>query len=81
MAIGLPVVTTDHSGISELVEHGVNGHFAPEKNVKGIVENVNSIDHDRNLVDTMRIKAREKISAEFNLLSCSKQLEEKLRAL
>lgn len=32
MATGLPVVTTWHSGIPELVEHGVSGFLAPERN-------------------------------------------------
>jgi colanic acid/amylovoran biosynthesis glycosyltransferase len=38
MAMGIPVVSTVHSGIPELVEDGVSGLLAPERDVAGIAE-------------------------------------------
>lgn len=32
MALGLPVISTEHAGIPELVNHGQNGLLAPERN-------------------------------------------------
>lgn len=38
MAMGLPVVSTQHSGIPELVENGVSGFLVPERDVSALVE-------------------------------------------
>jgi colanic acid/amylovoran biosynthesis glycosyltransferase len=38
MAMGLPVVSTFHSGIPELVEDGLSGFLVPEKDVNGLFE-------------------------------------------
>lgn len=37
MAAGLPVMSTRHSGIPELVQDGISGFLVPEKNVDGLV--------------------------------------------
>lgn len=36
MAMGLPVVSTHHSGIPELIENGVSGFLVPERNVDAL---------------------------------------------
>ena len=41
MARGLPVVSTQHSGIPELVKDGVSGFLVPERDVDGLVEKLN----------------------------------------
>lgn len=38
MAMGLPVVSTYHGGIPELVEEGVSGLLVPERDVEALVE-------------------------------------------
>jgi colanic acid/amylovoran biosynthesis glycosyltransferase len=38
MAMGLPVVSTQHSGIPELVENGISGFLVPERDVNALVE-------------------------------------------
>jgi len=38
MAMGLPVLTTRHSGIPELVEDGVHGRMVPERDVDALAE-------------------------------------------
>ncbi len=42
MATGMPVVSTYHSGIPEIITPGVNGYLAPEKDVDGLT---NAIEH------------------------------------
>lgn len=37
MAMGMPVVSTLHSGIPELVQNGVSGYLVPEKDVDGLL--------------------------------------------
>jgi colanic acid/amylovoran biosynthesis glycosyltransferase len=41
MAMGLPVVSTLHSGIPELVKDGVTGFLAPERDVDALAERLN----------------------------------------
>ena len=38
MAMGLPVISTDHGGIPELVEDGVSGFLAPERDATALAE-------------------------------------------
>lgn len=38
MAVGVPVVSTRHGGIPELVEHGVNGILVPERDPGSLAE-------------------------------------------
>lgn len=41
MAMGLPVISSLHSGIPELVQDGVAGFLVPERDVEGIAEKLN----------------------------------------
>ncbi|MEO0394667.1 MAG: glycosyltransferase [Cyanobacteria bacterium P01_A01_bin.137] len=43
MAMGLPVLSTNHGGIPELVENGVSGYLVPERDVAGLVEKLNTL--------------------------------------
>ena len=36
MAVGVPVVSTRHGGIPELVEHGVSGILVPERDAQAL---------------------------------------------
>lgn len=46
MAMGLPVVSTFHGGIPELVQDGVSGFLVPERDVDALVEKIGElIDH------------------------------------
>lgn len=46
MAIGLPVISTYHGGIPELVEDGKSGFLVPERNVEALAEKIAySIEH------------------------------------
>lgn len=38
MAMGLPVISTEHGGIPELVEDGISGFLVPERDVEALVE-------------------------------------------
>lgn len=41
MAMGLPVISTLHSGIPELVEHGISGFLVPEQDIDALAEKIN----------------------------------------
>lgn len=63
MALGLPVLSTYHSGIPELVTDGEHGYLSPEKDVAHMTEQMIKIAD----WPSFRLKAcREKIEKEFN---------------
>ncbi|MCC7303040.1 MAG: glycosyltransferase [Bacteroidia bacterium] len=61
MAMGLPVISTFHSGIPELVENGVNGILVEERNITGLSEAMKKIGELR-----CREKNRNKILNHFD---------------
>ncbi|MGZ5247689.1 MAG: glycosyltransferase, partial [Flavitalea sp.] len=50
MASGLPVVATRHSGILELIEHGVNGIFVNEYDIEAMADAMVQLANDDELV-------------------------------
>lgn len=75
MAIGVPVVATRHSGIPELIEHGVSGYLAPEKDVDQLADGMQRILNHHEDTDSMTRRAREKILREFDNDKLNNQLE------
>jgi colanic acid/amylovoran biosynthesis glycosyltransferase len=43
LATGVPVITTYHSAIPELVRDGVNGHLVPERDVNALTDKLNHL--------------------------------------
>ncbi|MFZ4619441.1 MAG: glycosyltransferase [Bacteroidota bacterium] len=66
-AMGLPVVSTVHAGIPELVEHGVTGLLCKEKNVDQIAESMSALINDEQLRRTFSLQARIRAEKEFNI--------------
>ncbi|MBA7944172.1 colanic acid biosynthesis glycosyltransferase WcaL [Citrobacter sp. RHBSTW-00271] len=82
MAVGIPVVSTVHSGIPELVESGRSGWLAPENDAQALAERLATV----SVLDSEQVKpvvacAREKIAAEFNQLAINKQLASLLKTM
>jgi len=76
MAMGIPVVSTYHSGISELVADGVTGILVPERDVEAIAAAVENLTDNAQLWPEMARAAREKIEREYNIKLLNKQLVE-----
>jgi colanic acid/amylovoran biosynthesis glycosyltransferase len=81
MATGLPVVTTRHSGIPELVEHGVSGWLAEEGEVDGLVDGLVRLANEPELVRRLGHAARCKIAAEYDVERLNGRLEALFAAL
>jgi len=64
MSTGLPVVSTDHAGIPELIDNGVDGLLTSERDIDEYVESMHKIISNS---DNYAKKAREKIEKKFNL--------------
>nr|MDO8117012.1 glycosyltransferase [Candidatus Sigynarchaeota archaeon] len=65
-AMQLPVVTTRHSGIPEVVHDGVSGLLVAEKDVDGIVHALNELIHSPERRAIMGAQGRAIVKSEFN---------------
>ncbi len=76
MATGLPVLSTWHSGIPELVEDGVTGYLVPEADVERLSERlIHLCDHPEQWPGMGR-NARQKVEAEFDTEKINNRLEQ-----
>jgi colanic acid/amylovoran biosynthesis glycosyltransferase len=67
MAFGLPVVSSQLSGIPELVDSGVTGILAPPRDAAAIAEALKTLCRDPDLRVSMGAAGRDKVLTEFNL--------------
>lgn len=74
MAMGLPVVSTLHSGIPELVENGVSGFLVPERDVAELAQKLSYlIEHPQSWSEMGRL-GRLAVEKEFNIATLSDHL-------
>lgn len=67
MALGLPVVSTTHGGIPELVEDGISGFLVPERDANAITDAlITLIEHPERWAD-MGAAGRAYVEAHYNL--------------
>ncbi|AOZ91954.1 glycosyltransferase [Paenibacillus crassostreae] len=67
MATGMPVISTTHAGIPELVENKVSGLMVPERSVHDLAKAMYWLAKHPELWSGMGQKAREKVERDFNL--------------
>jgi len=74
MAMGMPVISTVHAGIPELVEDGVSGFLVPEHNVEALADWLRRlVDHPETWA-AMGRAGRRKIEAEFDTARLNDEL-------
>lgn len=76
MSIGLPVVSTRHSGIPELVREGHDGLLAPEGDAETLAEHLLRVCRDDACAGRLRQAARSRVEASFNLRAQTDKLEQ-----
>jgi glycosyltransferase involved in cell wall biosynthesis len=74
MAMGLPVVSSQLSGIPELVENGTAGILVGPRDAKAIAAALEQLYHDHELRLKMGKAGRERVIKDFNLPKNAKQL-------
>jgi colanic acid/amylovoran biosynthesis glycosyltransferase len=79
MASGLPVVSTVHSGIPELVEDGVGGHLVPERDVEALAACLARLVGRPESWGPLARAARSRIEAEFDVDALNDRLVELYR--
>jgi ABC-type multidrug transport system fused ATPase/permease subunit/glycosyltransferase involved in cell wall biosynthesis len=75
MSCGLPVVTTDISGIPELIRNGVNGLLVPPDDPAAIAEALHGLFRDRLLAESLGSEAVKTIRENFDGERTTKGLE------
>jgi len=81
MAMGMPVVSTLHSGIPELVENGISGILVPERDVDRLSEALADLINHPESWTAMGKAGRENISLNFHIEKLNDQLVEICRTL
>ncbi|MEX2451061.1 MAG: glycosyltransferase [Rhodospirillales bacterium] len=81
MATGMLVVASRHSGIPELVEHGVSGILVPERDARGIAAAILNLVADAAHWSEMSRVARERITEAFDIDCLNLELVERFRDL
>lgn len=74
-AVGLPVVSTLHSGIPEIVAEGVSGYLVPEREVGALAERVEHLLDHPELWPNFGRAGREIIEQQFNIRTLNDELE------
>lgn len=75
MATGMPVISTYHSGIPELIEDGKNGFLVKEKDTEGLYDKMKFLVKNPLIWGRVGLLARRTIENEFNLEEQNKKLE------
>ncbi len=74
MALGLPVVSTTHGGIPELVEDGVSGFLVPERDADAIAQALTTLIEHPERWPAMGEAGRAYVEAHYNLDSLNDRL-------
>lgn len=81
MARGLPVLSTYHSGIPELVQDGVSGALVSERDIAGMAEKLTKLLENPDKWAAMGHAGRARVETEFNIELLNNCLETRLKAL
>jgi glycosyltransferase involved in cell wall biosynthesis len=66
-ASGLPVISTYHAGIPEIVIHERTGLLSEQADLEGMVQNMTRLAQDPQLAGRLGAAARERIEARFTM--------------
>ena len=76
MATGLPVISTFHSGIPELVTDGLSGLLVPEKDATSLADALAYLMRHPEVCEKMGQAGRGQVERKFNTTSLNKELEQ-----
>lgn len=67
MASGLPVISTKHAGIPELIQHGKSGWLVGERDIEGLAKGMGKLLNNTRWWAKLSYHARVKVNKDFNL--------------
>lgn len=74
MATGLPIISTFHSGIPELVEDEISGFLVPEKDIHNLAEKINYLINNPSEWSLMGHSGRKQIEISYNISNLNNAL-------
>ncbi|MCF7981085.1 MAG: glycosyltransferase [Pseudomonadales bacterium] len=74
-ASGMQVLSSFHCDIPEVIEHGVSGLLAKERDIDGLIDNIQWLVDNPNHWGTMARNARAHIETEYDAIEQGKRLE------
>lgn len=80
-ACGLPVISTYHSGVPEVVIDGKSGFLVPEKDIQALVEKIEYLISKPDKWREMGKEGRKHIEENYNISKLNDELEKKYLAL
>ena len=80
MACEVPVVSTSISGIPELVEDGVTGRLAPEKDAEALAQILTELLEDMEKIERLGKAGRERVLKDFSISQNAAKLRELIRS-
>lgn len=82
MAVGIPVLSTEHSGIPELIDSGNSGWLVAENDAQALADKLQALGHmDSHSLQPVLTRARAKVETEFNQQVINRQLASLLHTL
>jgi colanic acid/amylovoran biosynthesis glycosyltransferase len=81
MALGMPVIGTTHSGIPELIEHGLNGFLVPEKNAEALADCLTYVIDNPDIWPSLGHNGRKYVEGQFDINTLNDHLVEIYRQL
>jgi colanic acid/amylovoran biosynthesis glycosyltransferase len=81
MAMGLPTLSTQHGGIPELIEDGVNGFLVPERDVDALVDRLDDLIRHPERWEAIGRAGRATVETQYNLHTLNDQLVEVYQGL
>lgn len=79
MACGAPVASTLHSGIPELIEHGVSGLLSPERAPHALAQHLRRLMTDLDLRRRLADGARDKVAEDFDSTRLNRRLAQAMK--
>lgn len=74
MAMGLPVISTYHGGIPELVEDGKSGYLVPERDADAIAQKLDYLLYHPELWEPMGKAGRDRVLAKYDMEKLNDEL-------
>jgi colanic acid/amylovoran biosynthesis glycosyltransferase len=75
MAAGMPVISTNHSDIPEIVRDGFNGYLAEENNIDSFAACLSKLVHNAGNFQSLSANSRSHVMEQFNIFVQVKRLE------
>ncbi|MEN6290582.1 MAG: glycosyltransferase family 4 protein, partial [Methanobacterium sp.] len=66
MACGIPVIGSDIGGIPDIIQDGVTGLLAPEKDVNGLSRSITTLIEDEDLRERIAFRGYDKVREKFS---------------